>query len=68
MVTCRGNEDRFITVCVDIDLAYRITHSLDYEAARFALMNRLEEVIGREVLLLEGRRQGGLCLYYPDRG
>ena len=43
-----GNEDRFITVCVDIDLAYKITHSLDYEAARFALMKRLEEVVGGE--------------------
>ena len=41
-----GNEDRFITVCVDIDLTYKITNALDYEAARFALLRRLEEVIG----------------------
>ena len=41
-----GNEDRFITVCVDIDLAYKITNSLEYEASRFALMKRLEEIIG----------------------
>ena len=36
-----GNEDRFITVYVDIDLAYKITNSLDYEASRFALMKKL---------------------------
>lgn len=41
-----GNDERFITVCVDIDLAYKITNSLDYEASRFALIRRLEEVIG----------------------
>lgn len=41
-----GNEDRFITVCVDIDLTYKITNSLDYEASRFSLLRRLEEVIG----------------------
>lgn len=43
-----GNEERFITVYVDIDLTYKITNSLDYEACRFALMKRLEEVIGRD--------------------
>src|SRR5699024_9407967 len=42
-----GNEDRFITVCVDIDLTYKITNSLDYEASRFALMKHLEEVLGK---------------------
>ena len=41
-----GNDERFITVCVDIDLAYKITNPLDYEASRFALIRRLEEVIG----------------------
>lgn len=45
-----GNEDRFITVCVDVDLAYKITNSLDYEASRFTLMKRLEEVIGRNFI------------------
>ena len=38
--------DRFITVCVDIDLAYKITNSLDYEAVRFAAEQHLEKVIG----------------------
>lgn len=37
--------DRFIAVCVDIDLAYKITNSLEYEAARFAVLKLLEENI-----------------------
>lgn len=37
--------DKFITVYVDIDLAYKITNSLDYEAARFAVMQLLTERI-----------------------
>ncbi len=40
-----GNEDRFITVCVDLDIAYKITNSLDYEASRFTFMKALEEAI-----------------------
>lgn len=43
-----GNDDRFITVYVDIDLTYKITNSLDFEASRFALMTQLEELIGKE--------------------
>ena len=38
-----GNEERFITVYADIDVVYKITDYLDYEAARFALLKRLEE-------------------------
>lgn len=37
--------DRFIAVCVDIDLAYKITNSLDYEAARFATAQALERAV-----------------------
>lgn len=37
--------DRFITVCVDIDIAYKITNSLDYEAARLKLVSLLEGAI-----------------------
>lgn len=39
-------DDRFITVSVDIDLTYKITNSLDYEASRFAVLKNLEEIIG----------------------
>ena len=40
--------DRFVTVSVDLDLAYKITNSLGYEAARFAMLQYLEQMIGRE--------------------
>lgn len=35
------NDDKFITVYADIDLTYKITNSLDYEAARFAMIQLL---------------------------
>lgn len=35
--------DRFITVYADLDLAYKITNTLEYEAARFSLLQVLEE-------------------------
>lgn len=43
-----GNEERFITLCADIDVAYKITDFLDYEAARFALLKRLEEELEKQ--------------------
>ncbi|HIS48812.1 MAG TPA: response regulator [Candidatus Scybalocola faecigallinarum] len=52
-----GNDDRFITVCVDIDLAYKITNSLDYEASRFALMERLEDTLGKKYFFWRVDRQ-----------
>ncbi len=36
------NQDRFITVCADIDLIYKITNSLDYEASRYAVIQEIE--------------------------
>lgn len=64
-----GNEDRFITVCVDIDLTYKITHSLDYEAARFALMKRLEEVVGGEFFFwkAEGKEASAFIIRTADK-
>ncbi len=52
-----GNDDRFITVCVDIDLAYKITNSLDYEASRLALMERLEDTLGKQYFFWRVDRQ-----------
>lgn len=37
--------DRFITVCADIDLTYKITNYLDYEAAKFTMEQYLEKTI-----------------------
>ncbi len=56
--------DRFIAVCVDIDLAYKITNSLDYEASRFAVLNFLEKVIGEHFFYwrFEGEEGNGIFI------
>lgn len=38
--------DRFIAICVDVDLMYKITNPLDYESAKFSLTQYLTKVIG----------------------
>ena len=58
-----GNDERFITVCVDIDLAYKITNPLDYEASRFALIRRLEEVIGSRFFFWRTEGCGEECAF-----
>ena len=65
-----GNEDRFITVCVDIDLTYKITNSLDYEASRFALMKHLEEVLGKRFFFwkIEGDEGNVFIIRTTDKG
>lgn len=37
--------DCFITVCAGVDLAYKITNSLEYEAARYSMLQTLGERI-----------------------
>ena len=61
-----GNGQRFITVCVEIDLAYKITNSLEYEASRFALIKLLEEVIGARFFTGKSKEMRG-TLHYKDR-
>lgn len=41
-------KDCFITVCVDIDIAYKITNSLDYEASRLTVLAFLEKAISEK--------------------
>lgn len=45
-------EERFITVEADIDIAYKITNALEYEASRFALEKLLQEKIGSRYFFL----------------
>ena len=37
--------DLFITVYADLDLAYKITNELEYEASRFSMVRMIEEKI-----------------------
>lgn len=38
--------DRFIAICVDVDLEYKITNPLDYESAKFSLIQFLTKIMG----------------------
>lgn len=40
--------DRFIAVCVDVDLEYKITNPLNYESSKFGLIQYLVNVIGEQ--------------------
>lgn len=55
--------DRFIAVCADIDLTYKITNSLGYEAARFALLKFLEEAIGERFYHWRFEGEEGNCIF-----
>ena len=40
--------DRFIAVCVDVDLEYKITNPLDYESSKFALTQYLMNIMEKQ--------------------
>ena len=44
-------------MCADIDLIYKITNSLDYEASRYAVIQEIEAVHHQLVLKDMRRRQ-----------
>ncbi len=55
--------ERFITVCVDIDLTYKITNSLEYEASRFAVLKNLEEIISQRYSYWRFENEHGDCIF-----
>ena len=55
--------DRFITVCVDIDLAYKITNALEYEASRYAMIQQLEGMIGDRFFYWKFENEEGTCAF-----
>ncbi len=56
-------EDRFIALCAGIDLAYKITNELEYEASRFALKQFLEEHIGRKLFSWSFENEKGTLIF-----
>ena len=58
------DSDRFITVFADIDLAYKITNSLDYEAVRFSMEQYLEEQIGKRFFYWHFEGEEGGCYVF----
>ena len=55
--------DKFITVYADIDLAYKITNALDYEAARFAMIQMLEEKIQEQFFYWKFENEDGNYIF-----
>lgn len=51
--------DRFITVCADIDIVYKITDASDYDASRVRVMESLEERIKERYDYLNIENQKG---------
>ena len=47
----------------DVDLTYKITNSLNYEAARFAMMQLLEENIGNLFPYWKMENEEGIYLF-----
>lgn len=58
-----ANNERFIAVCVDLDLAYKITHSLDYEASKFVILKNLEERMGKCFFYWKSEREDGSIIF-----
>lgn len=56
-------EDRFIAVSVDIDLAYKITNALEYEAARFSMVQRLEKMIAEQFFYWKMESEDGNTVF-----
>lgn len=57
------NDDKFITVYADIDLTYKITNSLDYEAARFAMIQLLSEKIQEQFFYWKFENEDGNYIF-----
>lgn len=57
------DDDRFITVYTDMDLTYKITNPLDYEAVRFAATKLLEEEIGKRFFYWKYENEEGTCIF-----
>ena len=51
--------DRFISVYADLDLAFKITNALEYEASRFSMVQMLEEKLEKEFTYWEFESEEG---------
>lgn len=57
------DNEKYITVCVDIDLVYKITDSNDYLECRKALFSQLEEMIARRYSYVKFENENGNCVF-----
>lgn len=58
-----GDGEWFVTVCVDVDLSYKITNSLEYEMSRFAMFKFLEENIKKYFFCWSFEEKGEECIF-----
>ena len=55
--------DRFIAMCVDLDLTYKITDALNYEAARLELIQSLEELFSERYFFWHFEKAEGFHVF-----
>ncbi|MFR8288719.1 MAG: hypothetical protein ACLU92_06470 [Coprococcus comes] len=60
--------DRFIAMCVDLDLTYKITDALNYEAARLELIQSLEEMFSERYFFWHFEKAEVACISDQDKG
>lgn len=58
-----GDEEWFVTVCVDVDLSYKITNPLEYEMSRFAMFKYLEENIKKHFFCWSFKEKEEECIF-----
>lgn len=58
-----GKNDNFIAVYVDIDLAYKITNSLEYDATRVTMLQSLTNHIGELFFYWAFESEDGACVF-----
>ncbi len=58
-----GKNDKFIAVYADIDLAYKITNSLEYDATRGAMLQSLRNHIGELFFYWTLESEDGACAF-----
>lgn len=58
-----GSEDRFITVCTDIDLTYKIMKPLEYESTRFSVIQQLTQKIGEKFFYWSFETEEGISVF-----
>lgn len=68
--TTLERNDKFITAYADVDLSYKITNALDYEAAKFAMIQLLENYIGDSFFywLFEGEEDASVFIIKAVNG
>lgn len=56
-------KDKFITICADMDIVYKITDSLGYEERCAYLFQKIEEMLGKEQFLWKFENENGNMVF-----